>query len=145
MNKISIFLITILLISGVSNAKKNESDKLFKKSYIKKAMTTALEWQLINPKHELYDWTNGAFYAGVFAAYETTKSKKIYEAIYQMGEKNQWKAGPRLQHADDHAICQTYIDMYRISGDKKMIDPFIKTMDEFIATPYKTADIRKCT
>jgi rhamnogalacturonyl hydrolase YesR len=26
-----------------------------------------------------------------------------------------------------------------------MIEPFIKTMDEFIATPYQTGDIRKCT
>jgi|GEM_PF-2416083 rhamnogalacturonyl hydrolase YesR len=39
-------------------------------------MTTALDWQLKNPKHELCDWTNGAFSAGVFAAWETTGSKK---------------------------------------------------------------------
>jgi rhamnogalacturonyl hydrolase YesR len=93
----------------------------------------------------LYDWTNGAFYAGVFAAYETTGSKKIWKAMYEMGEANKWKPGPRLHHADDHVICQTYIDMYRISGDKKMIEPFVKTMDEFLATPYETKDIEKCT
>jgi len=108
-------------------------------------MTTALEWQLAHPKHNLTDWTNGAFYAGVVAAWETTGSKKIWDAMYEMGEANQWKAGPRLQHADDHAICQTYIDMYRVSGDKKMIAPFIATMDEFMVTPYVTGDIRPVT
>lgn len=126
-------------------AQKAGHEKLFKDKYIKKAMTKALDWQLNNPKHELYDWTNGAFYAGVFAAYETTGSKKIWKAMYEMGEKNQWKPGPRLHHADDHVICQTYIDMYRISGEKRMIEPFIKTIDEFMATPYETGQIRPIT
>jgi len=135
--------LTILASAGFSQ---NQNDKKnFKSQFIKKKMKEALEWQLQNPKHELYDWTNGAYYAGVFAAYQTTGSKKYMEAIYKMGEANEWKPGPRLHHADDHAICQTYIDMYRISGEKKMIEPFIKTIDEFIVTPYVIEDIHKCT
>ncbi|KAF0238398.1 MAG: glycoside hydrolase family [Prolixibacteraceae bacterium] len=145
MNKlISIFLVLIIL-SGSAFAQKAENKKLFKDSYIKKTMTKALDWQLKNPKHALYDWTNGAFYAGVFAAYETTGSKKIWNAMYEMGEANQWKPGPRLHHADDHAICQTYIDMYRVSGERKMIQPFIETMDKFMVTPYETGEIRPIT
>jgi len=145
MNKILITLLAIVLLGGTSFAQKQGNEKLFKDSYIKKSMKKALDWQLQNPKHELYDWTNGAFYAGVFAAYETLGSKKIWNAMYEMGEANEWKPGPRLHHADDHAICQTYIDMYRVSGDKKMIQPFIETMDEFMATPYETGGIRKVT
>ena len=145
MNKLfSTFLVIVFLISSAS-AQKAGNEKLFKDSYIKKTMKKALDWQLENPKHELYDWTNGAFYAGVFAAYETTGSKKIWKAMYEMGEANQWKPGPRLHHADDHAICQTYIDMYRISGDKKMIQPFIETIDKFMVTPYETGEIRPIT
>jgi unsaturated rhamnogalacturonyl hydrolase len=145
MNKLFSTLLVLILLSGSLFAQRAWNEKLFKDNYIKKTMKTALDWQLKNPKHELYDWTNGAFYAGVFAAYETTGSKKIWKAMYEMGEANQWKPGPRLHHADDHAICQTYIDMYRISGDKKMIEPFIKTVDEFIVTPYETGDIRPVT
>ena len=136
-----LFSITLFSVK----AQKTGNEKLFKDKYIKKTMTKALDWQLKNPKHELYDWTNGAFYAGVFAAWETTGSKKIWDTMYEMGEKNQWKPGPRLHHADDHVICQTYIDMYRISGEKKMIEPFIKTMDEFMTTPYETGNIRPIT
>ena len=80
-------------------AHKAGNEKLFKDRTIKKTMKKALDWQLEHPKHALYDWTNGAFYAGVFAAYETTGSKKIYNAIYEMGESNRWSPGTRLHHA----------------------------------------------
>lgn len=102
----------------------------FKKDNIKAAMTKATEWQLKNPKHQLYDWTNGAFYAGVFAAYETTKSKAILDAIMEMGEKTGWKPGPRFDHADDIAISQTYIDIYRLKKDRKYIQPTIDVIEK---------------
>ena len=73
-------------------------------------MLSVAKWQLANPKHELYDWTNGAFYAGVFAAYETTKSKDLWDAMMEMGEKNKWGPGKRFDHADDIVINQTYLD-----------------------------------
>lgn len=145
MNKVILTLTATILFVFHLAAQKPAGEKVFGDAYIKKTMKKALDWQLKNPKHKLYDWTNGAFYAGVFAAWETTGSKKIWKALEAMGEANEWKPGPRLHHADDHAICQTYIDMYRVSGERKMIDPFIRTMDEFMATPYETADIRKCT
>lgn len=145
MNKLFSTVLVFIVLSSSLFAQKAGNEKLFKVKTIKKTMTTALEWQLKNPKHELYDWTNGAFFAGVFAAYETTGSKKIWKAMYEMGEATQWKPGPRLHHADDHAICQTYIDMYRVSGEEKMISPFIETMDKFMVTPYETGTIRPVT
>jgi rhamnogalacturonyl hydrolase YesR len=145
MKKIVVTIIAVAALFSVSVAQTSENEKLFEDSYIKKTMKRALDWQLHHPKHKLYDWTNGAFYAGVFAAYETLENENIYNAIKAMGESNEWKPGPRLHHADDHAICQTYVDMYRISGDKKMIEPFHSTVEEFIATPYETGGIRKIT
>ena len=145
MNKLFSTVLVFIVLSSSLFAQKAGNEKLFKVKTIKKTMTTALDWQLKNPKHELYDWTNGAFFAGVFAAYETTGSKKIWKAMYEMGEATQWKPGPRLHHADDHAICQTYIDMYRVSGEEKMISPFIETMDKFMVTPYETGTIRPVT
>ena len=145
MKKLLAAFFTFWLLAGTITAQQAENEKYFEESYIKKTMRTALDWQLSHPKHSLWDWTNGAFYAGVFAAYETLESENIYKAIYAMGESNKWKPGPRLHHADDHAICQTYIDMYRVSNEKKMIQPFIETLDEFMATPYETDDIRKVT
>lgn len=145
MRKLVTAIFALLIFTGTVPGQPAEHKSMFKDSYIKKTMKKALSWQLKHPKHELYDWTNGAFYAGVFAAYETTGSKKIWKAMMEMGEENKWMPGPRLHHADDYAICQTYVDMYRISKDMKMIQPFIDRMEQFMATPYEPRDIQKIT
>jgi len=85
-------IFSLLMISVIAQAFGADNDsKIFKKKYIKKTMLTAASWQLEHPKHELDNWTNGAFYTGVFAAYETTKSKKIYKALLDMGNRNEWE------------------------------------------------------
>ena len=112
MKRISVSALILLLITSVLPAQGNE--KIFRPAHIKKVMNRAAIWQLEHPKHDLFDWTNGAFYAGVMAAWETTGSKQLYQAMLDMGEANGWKPGTRLHHADDYAICQTYIDLYRI-------------------------------
>ena len=145
MRKASLTFILILFSFLILRAGDDNTDKLFKDSQIKKRMTKALEWQLKHPKHQLYDWTNGAFYAGVFAAWETTGSNKIWKELKRMGEENNWKPGPRLHHADDHVICQTYIDMYRATGVQKMLKPFSETMDRFIEEPYEGEGMYRIT
>jgi rhamnogalacturonyl hydrolase YesR len=143
--KKSLSFLLLFLVLSMTLSSKTQPDKCFKPKEIKKAMTTAALWQLSNPKHELYDWTNGAFYAGISAAYKTTHDKRLLSAMIDMGDKNAWKPGPRLEHADDHAICQTYIDVYRIKKDQKMIEPFIAQMDKFLTTPYQPKGIQKIT
>ncbi len=122
-NKIFYISTLILLVFATYNFAQNQD--VFKNDFIKARMLKVADWQLKNPKHQLTDWTNGAFYAGVFAAYETTKSPEIMTAMMEMGEKNRWQIGRRFDHADDIAISQTYIDLYRIKKDKKMIQPTI--------------------
>jgi unsaturated rhamnogalacturonyl hydrolase len=45
-----------------------------------------------------------------------------------MGEKTNWQTGKRFDHADDIAISQTYIDLYRIKRERRMIQPTIDTI-----------------
>ena len=113
-----------------------DTEKLFSKKHINSVMIKATEWQLANPKYDSREWTNGAFYAGVFAAWETTKSKNIYNALMNMGEKAGWKPYRRWYHADDVAICQTYIDLYRKEKRPEMLRPTIDTLAKFMANPY---------
>lgn len=108
---------------------------VFSRKTIHDLMIRATDWQLAHPKHSPTDWTNGAFYAGVFAAYETTKSPKILDSLLAMGERNQWRPGPRFDHADDIAICQTYIDLYRIRKDQRMIQATIDTVRKLGQVP----------
>ena len=132
-------LITIAILAS-SFTSVQEKD-IFQPRTIKKNMLKAAKWQLKNPKHDLHDSANGAFYAGVMAAYQATGSKALYKAMISMGDQNQWTPGKRLQHADDYAICQTYIDLYRLTKDPKMIQALKDSVDKFIRTPYETKGI----
>jgi rhamnogalacturonyl hydrolase YesR len=120
-----------------------QSDEIFKRKEIERRMLSVAKWQLANPKHELNDWTNGAFYAGVFAAYETTKSKEIWDALVSMGEKNNWGPGKRFDHADDIVINQTYLDMYRITKDKKMLQPTVDVVAKIKAEGSKGREVTR--
>lgn len=62
------FVFFVLTLTGVAQ---NAESMLFSKKYIKKSVIKVTIWQLENPKHDPCDWTKGAFYAGVFAAWET--------------------------------------------------------------------------
>ena len=132
-----ITLILILCLGAPGN-----SQNVFSKKYIRKTMITAAQWQLEHPKHDLNDWTNGAFYAGVMAAYQTTHDKNLYKAMLKMGEDNRWLPATRLHHADDYVICQTYIDLYRIAKDRKMIQATMDSVNKMMVVPYPTGGIR---
>jgi unsaturated rhamnogalacturonyl hydrolase len=118
-------LLVFISITAITSQALAQNADLFKRKTIEDRILSVARWQLANPKHELTDWTNGAFYAGLFAAYETTRSKELWAALMLMGEKNNWGPGKRFGHADDIVINQTYLDMYRITKDKKMLQPTI--------------------
>lgn len=136
-------LSALLLAFIVSSGAFAQSADLFKRKEIERRMVSVAKWQLANPKHELFDWTNGAFYAGVFAAYETTKSKEIWDAMVAMGEKSSWGPGKRFDHADDIVINQTYLDMYRITNDKKMLQPTIDVVAKIKAEGAKGREVER--
>ncbi len=133
-----VFILFLAFFVANSGFGKTGNEKIFAAGNIKKTMKKVVAWQLQNPKHELTDWTNGAFYAGVTAAWETTRSKDIYKSLIDMGIKNGWKPGRRWYHADDIAICQTYVDIYNVEKKREIIQPFIDTLAVFMKNPYPT-------
>jgi len=134
MKKILFFIAGILLFLSCSTRK---ADSVFAPGTIRQTMNKVAEWQIKNPRHAPNDWTNGAFYAGLFAAWETTKSQTIYDAMMAMGnDSTQWRPYKRWYHADDIAICQTYIDLYRIEKRQEMIQPTIDTLAILFENPY---------
>lgn len=124
MKKYHFYVAALILFAFSINAAAQSSD-VFKRKFIKERMLKVVDWQLKNPKHAPNDWTNGAFYAGVFAAYKTTKSKEIMNALMDLGKRTDWKPGRRFDHADDIVINQTYLDVYRLKKDQKMLQPTI--------------------
>ncbi len=129
-NKTGVFLFGILLSLSVSAQKVSYPTS---KGKIKKVMKSVCDWQLANPKHEPWHWTNGAFYAGVSALYQTSQDKTYLEAMKSVGESTNWEPGPRLRHADDYAICQTYVDYSRLVGDASLYKSFQDSVDKMMA------------
>jgi rhamnogalacturonyl hydrolase YesR len=131
----------LLFLSCLTIVSTAQSDGYFKAANIKAVMLKTAEWQLKNPNHTINDWTNGAFYAGIYAAWETTKSKNLYKALLDLGDVTEWQPCKRWYHADDIAICQTYIDLYRKEKKRKMIQPTIDTVNKLLANPYPVRGI----
>lgn len=105
-------------------------------------MERAADWQLANPsKHKPTDWTQGALYAGVMALDQISTSPRFREAMVRMGETNQWQLGPRKYHADDHAVGQTYVELWQRSKDAKMITPLRERFDAILASPRDFATL----
>ena len=115
----------------------SNANPALKPEAIREIMLKTAEWQIKHPKHAQNDWTNAAFYAGMFATWEATKSQTIYEAMMVMGEDStQWRPYRRWYHADDIAICQTYIDLYRIEKREDMLRPTLDTLEILLNNPY---------
>lgn len=107
-----------------------------KRKDIAKAMRKVGDWEL-NRSQPYFDqdWTFAALYAGFMAAPKSLPDSKYEKAMLAMGEKFQWKLGPRLAHADDQAIGQTYLELYATHRDPRMIAPLRTQFDQLMKTP----------
>jgi rhamnogalacturonyl hydrolase YesR len=54
----------------------------------------------------------------------------VRDSLTALGERTGWRPGARYDHADDIAISQTYIDMYRVKKDQRKIQPTIDTVQK---------------
>lgn len=83
---------------------------------IMKVMSAVADWQIDNfasvPHHQL-DWTNGALYAGVMELAKISPDRKYMDWLYRIGRSHAWQPHRYIYHADDIAVCQMYLEMYR--------------------------------
>ena len=100
------------------------------------AMRKVGDWELERSRpYFSQDWTFAALYAGFMAAAKTLPEAGYEEAMLQVGNKFDWKLGPRLIHADDQAIGQTYIALYREHHDARMIQATRGQFDALMKMP----------
>ena len=135
MHCLGIFM--LLLMSTTAWCQKKDQD-LFSKTFITNQMKKVCDWQLNNPvtineKNE-NDWARAAFYTGVMATYQTTQDEKYLNAAIAWSESFDWKLAKRFRHADDHAKGQTYLEIYTLKKDPKMIEDTKNTFDSLILT-----------
>lgn len=101
-------------------------------------MERAADWQLAHPDQDPKEgrpdgWVNAAFYAGAMALARESSSPRFHDAMLRMAEANRWQPGARPYHADDHAVCQTYLDLYLQHREPRMLAPTQARFDWILA------------
>src|SRR5579872_3724513 len=139
-NQTSLFAVCIaailLCIGNQLIAQPAEASAEIKPLPVLTVMQRVADWQLANPsKHKTTDWTQGAGYAGMMALAGISGDAKYRDAMYAMGETNEWKPGQRKFHADDHCVGQTYAELYFLYREPRMIAPLKERFDDILNNP----------
>jgi unsaturated rhamnogalacturonyl hydrolase len=104
------------------------------KKEVVRAMRRVADWQLDRVQsHYSLDWTFAALYAGFMAVPPAVHGSTYQDAMRSMGRQFNWQLGPRPEHADDHAVGQTYLELYAISHDAQMIASTRERMNQLVA------------
>lgn len=95
------------------------------------------DWQYANPsKWPTTDWTSGAYYAGLSRFAHIAPDSRYLDRIRAAGDAAGWKLGDDKRHfADDQAIGQTWLAMYRLDGRPEQIEDTLAVMRDFVARP----------
>jgi len=114
---------------------KNLSPRLTKPD-LANVMKLVADWQLNRmPDVPQTDWTWAALYAGFMAVPDAVAGDKYQNAMLNIANKLEWQPGPRVEHADDQAVGQMYMEQYLLHKEAKMIAPMKARLDAEIATP----------
>lgn len=137
-------LVCILLVSCITaNSQKNAApfrDDLSRSS-IMKVLKAVADWQIKTPLvHHTADWTNAALYAGMVQWAAISGDESYYEWLKGKAELNSWSYKEPENplgnfFADDYCVGQTYIELYRIYKDEKMITPIRNHLDNILKDP----------
>ena len=108
------------------------------KPHVLKIMEQVADWQIINQSKVKYhdlDWTNATLYRGMFELTTVSKDPKYKKWLLDLGWKYMWQPFSSMYMADDIAVSQMYLDMYKSEGDKRMLDPTMARTEWVINHP----------
>lgn len=102
-----------------------------KHAEIQAAMRKVADWESSRIADEpSQDWTFATLYVGMLSASETLKDPRYHDLVLKVAEHYAWTLGPRRTHADDQAIGQSYLWLYRETRDPERIRPLRTQFDD---------------
>lgn len=136
----------ILILSSIQLrviAQNSESvSPVVEKSQVLKVMENVADWQIANQEQVKYhdlDWTNATFYIGMMELTQLSENKKYWQWLENIGWKYQWQPFYSMYMADDIAVSQMYLDMYKKTGDKRMLNPTLARAEFVINHPSNSS------
>lgn len=104
---------------------------VLKPTKIQAAMRKVADWESSRIVDEpSQDWTFATLYIGMLSASETLKDPRYHDLVLKVAEHYAWTLGPRKTHADDQAIGQSYLWLYRETPDVERIRPLRAQFDD---------------
>jgi unsaturated rhamnogalacturonyl hydrolase len=89
-------------------------------------MKRVADWQLEHPsQHPVHHWTQAPFFLGLFNLHQVSGDARYLDALTGFGKTTAFGPGPRLTHADDHAVLQAWLELHQLTGDKTQLQPSI--------------------
>lgn len=96
------------------------------------------DWQLANPsKHPVHDWTQAPFFLGLVNLHQVSGDARYREAAAGFGQQLAYGPGPRVTHADDHAVLQAWLELHRLDRDPAKLQPAVAHFDKIQAALAK--------
>jgi rhamnogalacturonyl hydrolase YesR len=115
----------------------------FQKAEIKPIMRKVADWQIANPhpapEHDDLNWPQGALYVGMVDWAELAEKEDnddtYYKWLTRIGRRNCWQPDKRFYHADDIAVSQSFLDLYRKYRDESMLIPTLARTEWIVNHP----------
>jgi rhamnogalacturonyl hydrolase YesR len=105
-----------------------------KPAQILEDMKRVADWQLANPsQHPTHHWTQAPFFLGLANFYQVSGDARYREALDGFGKPLSYGPGPRVTHADDHAVLQAWLELYKLDQDPAKMNPSVAHFDKVTA------------
>lgn len=145
------FLFLIGLFFGIFISKyKADNVDIFSKNAITAKIERVYNWQMRNfNESERYSrrWQFATLRIGIMAAYRVTNNPKYLKEALEWSEENRWETGfdtrdkANLRHidppADNQCCAQTYLELYLIKKDPRMLTSAQSAFDKLLSDSPK--------
>ena len=142
----SIKLALVILVSFMAVQAKAANPFPYDKMSTKNIMRRVADWQITaftnKQEHDDLNWTNAALYRGMIDWAELSEKLDGYDGYYKwlmrIGGRNQYQMSKWMYHADDIAVGQAFLDLYKKYKNERMFWPVQARTDWVVAHPAKT-------
>lgn len=94
------------------------------------ALRRVADWQVSRlPQSPQADWTFAALYPGLLAIPNHVAGARYKDEVLKIGRELHFQPGPRVLNADDQAVGQSFLKLYKMRHDPAMLVPIRERMD----------------
>jgi rhamnogalacturonyl hydrolase YesR len=104
---------------------------------IRAAMRRVADWQLKRAHAQPLSrgWEYGALDVGLMAASQTLRDSRYSQYVTSVGEKHDWQLERTMYPANDYAVAQAFLEIYRSSHNGEEIEPLRRQLDGDLDLP----------